>query len=49
VVSFPQGERPVEDPGLDGRVILRWIFRNWDRETWTGMIRLRVGISGGHL
>jgi hypothetical protein len=19
-----------EDPGVDGRIILRWIFRNWD-------------------
>ena len=22
--------KPVEDPGFDGRVILRWIFRKWD-------------------
>jgi len=21
----------LEDPGVDGRIILRWIFRNWDR------------------
>jgi len=20
----------LEDPGLDGRIILRWIFRKWD-------------------
>jgi hypothetical protein len=20
----------VEDPGSDGRIILRWIFRKWD-------------------
>ena len=20
----------LEDPGVDGRIILRWIFRNWD-------------------
>jgi len=19
-----------QDPGVDGRIILRWIFRNWD-------------------
>jgi hypothetical protein len=21
----------LEDTGIDGRIILRWIFRNWDR------------------
>jgi hypothetical protein len=25
----------MEDPGLDGRIILRWIFRNWDVRAWT--------------
>jgi len=20
----------LEDPGVDGRILLRWIFRNWD-------------------
>ena len=20
----------LEDPGVDGRIILRWILRNWD-------------------
>ena len=23
------------DPGLDGRIILRWIFRKWDVGLWT--------------
>jgi len=27
-----------EDPGVDGRKILRWIFRKWDWGTWTGLI-----------
>jgi len=26
----------LEDPGLDGRIILRWIFRKWDVGAWTG-------------
>jgi len=38
------------DPGVDGRIILRWIFRKWDVEAWTVFIWLRTGTgSGGHL
>jgi len=22
------------DPGVDGKIILRWIFRKWDVEVW---------------
>ena len=37
------------DPGVDGRIILRWIFRKWDEGVWTGMSWLRVETGGGHL
>jgi len=37
------------DRGIDGRIILRWIFRNWDVVLWTGSILLRIGAVGGHL
>jgi hypothetical protein len=37
-----------EDPGVDGRVILRWIFKNWDVVVWTGLSWLRIGTGGGH-
>jgi hypothetical protein len=25
------------DPGVDRRIILRWIFRKWDVVVWTGL------------
>jgi hypothetical protein len=24
-----------EVPGVDGKIILRWIFRKWDVDVWT--------------
>ena len=37
------------DPGVDGGIILRWIFRKWDVEVWTCSSRLRTGTGGGHM
>jgi len=37
------------DPNIDGRIILRWIFRKWDVGVWTGSSWLRIGTRGGHL
>jgi hypothetical protein len=28
----------LEDPGIDGRIILGWIVRKWVRMAWTGLI-----------
>ena len=39
----------LEDPGVDVRIILRWIFRTWDVGVWTGSIWLRIGTGGRHL
>ena len=41
--------KPEEDPGVDGRIILRWIFRKWGVGVWTGSNWLRIGTDGGHL
>jgi hypothetical protein len=37
------------DRGLDERIILRWIFKKWDVEIWTGLSWLRIETVGGHL
>jgi len=37
------------EPGEDGRIILRWIFRKWIGGAWTGFICLRIETSGWHL
>jgi hypothetical protein len=37
------------DPGVDGRTILRWIFRNWDVGVRTGLGWLRIETGSGHL
>jgi hypothetical protein len=37
----------LENPDVDERIILRWIFGKRDEEAWTGSIWLRIGTGGG--
>ena len=49
LVGKPEGKRPLGRPGVDGRIILRWIFRKWEAVVGTGWSWLRIGPGGGHL
>jgi hypothetical protein len=39
----------LEDPGVGGRIILRWVFHEVGWGAWTGLIWLRMGTGGWHL
>jgi hypothetical protein len=49
LVGKPEGKRSLGRPGVDGRIIIRWIFRKWDLGIWTGLSWLRIGTVGGQL
>ena len=35
LVAKPEGRDHWGVPGVDGKIILRWIFRKWDVRVWT--------------
>jgi hypothetical protein len=39
----------LEDPGLEGKIVLRRIFRIFDVRVWTESSWLKVGTCGGLL
>jgi hypothetical protein len=42
----PGGRHHLGDPGVDGRIILKRIFKKWGG-AWTGLSWLRIGTGGG--
>jgi len=39
----------LENPRVDGKIILRWIFKKYVVGVWTVSSWLRIGTGGGHL
>jgi hypothetical protein len=37
------------DRGIQGRIVIRWIFRKWDVGIWTGLSWLRIETGGRQL
>ena len=49
MVGKPEERRPLGDTDVDGKMILRWMFRNWKKVVGTGWTWPRIGSVGGHL
>ena len=49
LVGRPEGYKNLKDRGVDGSIILNWVFKKWNGVAWTGLIYLRVRTVGGFL
>jgi hypothetical protein len=39
--------KPLGEPRLDKKIILKWIFKKQDEMMWTGLNMLMIGTGGG--
>jgi hypothetical protein len=49
LVGKTEGKRPLGRPRRRWEDNIKWIFRKWDVEAWTGSSWFRIGTCGGHL
>jgi len=56
LVVKPEGKSHLEDPGIDERIILKWIFRMWDggmertdlaedRDRWQALVNVVMSLQ----
>jgi hypothetical protein len=49
LVGKPEGKRPLEDQGVDGRMGSKWTLGILVGGVWSGFSWLRIGTVGGLL
>ena len=42
-------EKALEDPGIDGRMLLKWILETNNERAWIGLTLFGLEACGGHL
>jgi hypothetical protein len=47
--AYVKGIDHMEDSAVEGRIILKLVFKMWDEEACTGLTWLRIRVSGGLL
>jgi hypothetical protein len=49
LMERPDGKSHLEYLGVDGKVIIKWIFKKWNGKAWIGLICLWIETVGGSL
>jgi hypothetical protein len=45
-VGRPEERKYLNDLGVDGRTIIKWIVKKWGGEALIGLLWLRIGTGG---